>query len=440
MFAHARCCTTQYAPFIFWLMASKADSCSEYDFVEKPGDEFFCPVSFDLLKDPRQANTCCGKHFSRAVAERLEAERKKCPHCNDKPLKTVEDRSFKQKVMALNVRCNNKGSGCEWVGALSDLDKHLNLGSVDGKCDFVAVECPLNCGKRIQRRYLAKHKSNECSKRPFSCKYCDYQATHEKIVNNHWPKCQRYPEICPNGCSTEEIERRFFQRHLKKECPLQEIECDFSYAGCKKKMIRRLMKKHLDESKDEHLKMTTEKCKKLEAVVNDLQLALSQISTKPIFIPPPDMIMDHFETHKNDDTRWYSPPFNTHVGGYKMCLKVTANGWGSGKGTHVSLGVNLMKREFDSHLQWPFKGEITVELVNQKEGGENLIRKPLAPADYDKCYKNFQRVTEGERASGGWGFSTFIAHTDLYKPEENKEYLLNDTLIFRVTNVEVTSL
>ena len=49
-------------------------------------------------------------------------------------------------------------------------------------------------------------------------------------------------------------------------------------------------------------------------------------------------------------------------------------------------------------------------------------------------------VTEGERASKGWGFGTFIAHTDLYKPEEDKEYLLNDTLIFRITNIEVTSL
>ena len=56
--------------------------------------------------------------------------------------------------------------------------------------------------------------------------------------------------------------------------------------------------------------------------------------------------------------------------------------------------------------------------------------------------KVFQRVTEGEIASTGWvDHAQFIAHTDLYKPEEDKEYLLNDTLIFRVTNVvEVTSL
>ena len=278
-------------------MASNApSSCSDYDFVEEPGDEFFCPVTFELLKDPRQTNFCCGNHLSRAVATRLEAEGKPCPICKKTPLKTTEDLFFKRKVKALKIRCSNKGSGCKWVGELGDLDKHLNLGSVDGKCDFVAVECPLKCGKRIQRRYLAKHK---CSKRPFSCKYCDYQATH---VNDHWPKCQRYPEVCPNKCSTEEIERRFLQRHLKEECPLQDIECDFSFAGCKKKMIRRLMKKHLDESKDEHLKIMVEEFKTLRKVVNDLQCAIPQISPKPVFIPPPEIIMKNTRMMTHDGT------------------------------------------------------------------------------------------------------------------------------------------
>ena len=123
-----------------------------------------------------------------------------------------------------------------------------------------------------------------------------------------------------------------------------------------------------------------------------------------------------------------------------MCFKVSANGWGKGKGTHVGLTVYMMKGEFDSHLKWPFKGEITVELVNQKKGSRNLVRKPLEHNDPDECNKYFQRVTDGDRAEKGWGRPHFIAHTELYKPEEDKEYLLNDTLIFKVTNVEVTSM
>ena len=123
-----------------------------------------------------------------------------------------------------------------------------------------------------------------------------------------------------------------------------------------------------------------------------------------------------------------------------MCLTITANGWGSGKGSHVSIDMRMMKGEFDSHLKWPFKGDITVELVNQKEGGEKCEGKPVEHADSDMNDEYFQRVTEGERAGKGWGLAKFISHSDLYKPEEGKEYLVNDTLIFRVTNVEVSSI
>ena len=339
--------------------------------------------------------------------------------------------------MELKVRCSNRAIGCKWVGELGDLNDHLKMGSVDGKCDFVVVDCPLKCGERIQRRNLAQHKLNECSKRPFTCKYCDYQSTHDKVVNDHWPKCQRYPLVCPNNCSATKIERRFFQRHLKEECPLQEIECKFSRAGCQIKIARQSMQKHLDECKDDHLEMTLESCMKLEAVVNNLQLVVGKIYHKPVFIAPPEMNVDNFEKLKNDEREWHSPSFNTHVGGYKMCIRVTANGWGDGEGTHVSLAVYMMKGEFDSHLKWPLKGEITVELANQKEGGENHVKKPLEHTDPDD---RFQRVTDGDIAESGWGFSQFIAHSELYKPEEDKEYLLNDSLILNVTSVEVTSM
>ena len=148
--------------------------------------------------------------------------------------------------------------------------------------------------------------------------------------------------------------------------------------------------------------------------------------------------MTDFEGRKKRGERWYSPAFYTHVGGYKMCLEIDANGWGSGEGTRVGVALYMMKGEFDSHLKWPFKGEITVELVNQKEGGENYETNLVEHSDAVERDEYLQRVTEGEIGKG-WGYPEFISHSDLYNPEEGKEYLVNDTLIFRVTNVEVTS-
>ena len=41
---------------------------------------------------------------------------------------------------------------------------------------------------------------------------------------------------------------------------------------------------------------------------------------------------------------------------------------------------------------------------------------------------------------GGAFVHSYISHTDLYNPDEGKEYLKNNTLIFKVTEVTVTSI
>ena len=59
---------------------------------------------------------------------------------------------------------------------------------------------------------------------------------------------------------------------------------------------------------------------------------------------------------------YYSPPFVAAK--YKMCLKVYCGGDGAGKGTHVSMYACLLKGEDDDSLEWPFCGDITVEVLN----------------------------------------------------------------------------
>ena len=355
--------------------------------------------------------------------------------CKKTPLKTTKDIFFKRKVLELKVYCSKKSEGCEWTGELGELERHQKLGSVEGQCRFVDVQCPLECGKHFQRHYITAHESTMCTKRSFTCIYCDYKATHEKVVSDHWPKCPRYPKVCPNKCSGDKIERRFLQRHLDEKCPLQETKCEFSHAGCQAKMKRQEIQDHLEAKKDEHLKMVSAKCTKLESTLSDVILAITLIAPRPVFIPPAQIVMNDFDKLKNDGTRWYSPPFYTHIGGYKMCLGISANGWRGGVGTHVGVAVFMMKGEFDSHLKWPFRGEITFHLVNQKEVEKGQVEKLLS------CFagKKFQKVTEGDRAGSGLGYDEFISHTDLYNPDEGKEYLKNDTLGFKVTKVTVIS-
>ena len=44
--------------------------------------------------------------------------------------------------------------------------------------------------------------------------------------------------------------------------------------------------------------------------------------------------MTGYSKHKQSADSWFSRPFYTGPGGYKLCLRVEANGFGSGAGTH----------------------------------------------------------------------------------------------------------
>ena len=166
-------------------------------------------------------------------------------------------------------------------------------------------------------------------------------------------------------------------------------------------------------------------------------LTATVVTPSHVFDPPPNFIMTNFSHHKDSGKRWYSLPFYSHIGGYKMCLKVVANGWGGGTGTHVSAANYLMRGEYDDDLLWPFRGEITFQLINRR-----------ADEGHVECTSHFDdsspdsatcRVMEGERAPGGKGTTKFIPHSALQCNESwNTEYLCrSDSLEFRVTRVKV---
>ena len=433
-------------------MACSSLSSAEYDFISEPPKEFFCPVSLEIMKDPRQTNFCCGHHLSRGIADRLESEGKPCPVCNKQPLKTTEDLYFKRQVLAVDVRCSHLALGCEWVGKLGEVEQHRSASpeAGPGACEYVEVTCPFKCGTKVRRKFLNEHKSSECTKRPSSCEYCNYKSTFEDITIQHRQDCTKAPLECPNNCDVK-IERCGLKRHLNEECPLQEVECEFSYAGCTQNVKRVKMEEHMDSSMQRHLfivakhgKYLAEKVENLSTTlgkakkdVEDLSVALNLVkSSKEVaFVSPPVMNLKNFQQHKTNGTALNSSPFYTHNGGYKMCLHFKPN---SGTGTHVGVYAKMMRGEFDEHLPWPFKGEVRVQLLNQCEGGESFERAVVerSHATRDGYSTALACVTMGVEPEC-WGLPYFISHDDLYKPEEGKEYLTNDTLKFKISVVAV---
>ena len=143
--------------------------------------------------------------------------------------------------------------------------------------------------------------------------------------------------------------------------------------------------------------------------------------------------MMNFSTHKKSNEIWYSPPFYTSTDGYKLQMKVYANRIGKGKGTYVSLFVCLMKGEHDQYLQWPFKGEISIQMLNWRE--DNQHKEMIIPLDDRADIECRSKVIKGEIGEG-LGYHEFIRIADLeYDPKKNCAYLQEDTLCIKIPKI-----
>ena len=145
-----------------------------------------------------------------------------------------------------------------------------------------------------------------------------------------------------------------------------------------------------------------------------------------VCVTPIEFTMQGFEQLRRTDDLWLSPPFYTHPHGYRMRLHVIANELCAARSTHVSLFIYLMRGEFDSYVKWPFRGKVSLQLLNQfaDERHRNMtICFTDATPD-----SHAGRVLSGERGRS-WGDQKFISHSKLGCNSAN------DCLHFRVTSV-----
>ena len=171
---------------------------------------------------------------------------------------------------------------------------------------------------------------------------------------------------------------------------------------------------------------------------DSLRFRVSDVELKQDTVPviPTDIIMTDFEGRKKDSEQWFSEPFYANPEGYKMCLRVDPNGSDDGRGTHVSVYVTLMQGEHDDRLKWPFRGDITIKLLNQETDAGHWEK--TLPFDDTAGHDVAGRVIEWRgRARKGWGIHKFIAHAKL--STKGSEHVRNNCLHFQVVRVVVKS-
>ena len=120
----------------------------------------------------------------------------------------------------------------------------------------------------------------------------------------------------------------------------------------------------------------------------------------------------------------YSAPFYTSRHGYKMCLRLYMDGDGSGKVTHLSFFLTLMRGEYDALLTWPFRQTVTLDQDRQKD-----IFQSFRP---DPSLSSFQRpINEMNIASS---CPKFVPLSIM----ENPSFVKDDTMfLIDVTGINV---
>ena len=186
-----------------------------------------------------------------------------------------------------------------------------------------------------------------------SCENCGYYNTFTIVTEKHYPICPRSPIDCPNQhCPVEGLRRHQLEQHLN-ECSHQLVDCPNT--GCSVRLPRGEMKLHTLQQHNLVLEETNQ------------AVAITPATVSPQYLynqAPMEFIISDFSEKKEANEEWYSSPFYTHNRGYKFRLKVYPNGDGTGSGTHLSVYAQLMRGEYDNELEWPFEGDIRVELLN----------------------------------------------------------------------------
>lgn len=137
--------------------------------------------------------------------------------------------------------------------------------------------------------------------------------------------------------------------------------------------------------------------------------------------------VNSYAKRKSLKSKYYSPTFYTHRGGYKMRFEVNLHE----QGQHIAVHARLLKGEYDQTLDWPLCADVVIELLNWRQDANHHSFRfgfhERMPSKYTG------RVLVGDSASNGWGTARFKTRNSLtYNHSTNTEYLQGDCLCFRV--------
>ena len=145
----------------------------------------------------------------------------------------------------------------------------------------------------------------------------------------------------------------------------------------------------------------------------DGQQELQQLETPILRQSALTFRMSNYRNYNKHRRDFYSFPF--YVSGYKLCLGVFTHGLDDGEGRYLAVEACLVAGENYDSLTWPSTKSITIELLNQLQDDHHHKKSIAFPSNNLCCPKFFRNDKLN------------------HPPANNCRYLLNDSLVFRVS-------
>lgn len=313
--------------------------------------EVFCNVCLDLMLDP-QLTSCCGHHFCLKCLREVQRRSSVCPMCKELKFNAVLNKNLQRTIFNFRIYCPRKGNGCPWEGEVKGLKEHLLEGEREGECPYVRVACANECGLRVERCRLKEHENEICVKRPIFDPM-DVSRQLQKALSQNDSLSVQLNELMQISTGS--------MKHIAT------LEQQLSVALAE---IRLLKSRIAVLESSERSLSGTPTLHQAEAPVAMLPpgtcLAISNPSMEPsLRVVPYEFTFGNYARRCENPELWFCRPFYSHPCGYKLCIRVAPQGLGNGEGSHVSIHSYLMRGEYDDTLRWPFRGDITIQLLNQ---------------------------------------------------------------------------
>ena len=349
----------------------------EYDFIKNPPDELICKICHHPCREPYLSG-CCGHNFCKSCVDATKRTTANCPLCRNAKFATFANKLSDRKIRSLHVVCTNKERGCEWQGELNDIINHLGSGL--NSCQFQMIQCEyhnVGCEERMMRKDLETHKKEKME-------------NHLLLTSSQLAKAMKHIDTLMIALNPS-IPQTYNTARVRSSGSL------------------------ISEAR------------------RSLNLTTMVAMAKSDRVCPVVISVTEFHKKKKAKVEWYSNSFYSHDRGYKMCLSIDPAGIDEGKGTHLSLFLFLMKGPHDDELTWPLRGKFEVKLLNQISDCEHDITTLTYGDHIPERYT--RRVTDGDRASCGWGWTTFFSHERLHKVTPTSQYLKDDCIFLQVSKL-----